>query len=547
MGTAATGGSRAREGRNQIVVFYGRDQAVADDLMSLLRVLGLDPRDFSGFRRQAGKSSPYVGEIVEAGLESCVAAVVLMTPDDLVQLDPALVGPQDPIYERTLMGQPRPNVIYEAGLATGHGTPVVYVVCGDQRPMFSDIRGKWVVNFDASPEARQDLVDALRDAGCPVQQVGQGWLRVGAFRVRDSDAPVGAQATEEPGVPGQGASGPKGGAAVTEDATLPRTVVRARLHTHHVIDGIELLLVTANGEGEKRFLDVDARSADVSLNGQVATLGDLRPDDFLKIRLTSNGDAHSTRVTAADIMAVRNTITGIVVDAHVAGDQAVSLVLQPEHGHAVSLRGHPSLTREGLAPNGAVVTAALDDAANVCWMLGASMVVEIVARGRSAISLDHRLCTLSVILGDQTVMVNEAPGFKCLGSRAELACGVAQPVVAGGAFNNYWRLDLTSAGDVAVAQYLEPMEPVGDDAIFVAASSLSQAVLVLRNAKTGSVDAVPGHQPAGFKDGLLVVNRGAVFSGVLPTTNIGFSGLLPEDLVRVHGDGRHFAIVDTHR
>lgn len=116
-----------------------------------------------------------------AAFSKAVAVVVMFSPDDEAKLRAEFLKATDGPDERTLMGQPSPNVLFEAGMAFGSKPDkTVLVQVGDVRP-FSDIGGRHVVHLSDSPESRQELATKLESAGCIVDLSGSDWLREGAF------------------------------------------------------------------------------------------------------------------------------------------------------------------------------------------------------------------------------------------------------------------------------------------------------------------------------------------------------------------------------
>jgi hypothetical protein len=106
---------------------------------------------------------------------------VLMTPDDLGHLKPMYQQPHDPPHEKAPTGQPRLNVIFEAGMAMGRcENRTIIVEVGSCRP-FSDTFGRHVVRMDGSMKLRQDLAVRLEAAGCPVNRNGSDWHTEGDF------------------------------------------------------------------------------------------------------------------------------------------------------------------------------------------------------------------------------------------------------------------------------------------------------------------------------------------------------------------------------
>jgi hypothetical protein len=115
------------------------------------------------------------------------AAVVLLTPDDLVRLRSDLLHEDDDNSERELQGQARPNVYYEAGFADALGRERTVIVEMGRVKSFTDSAGRHVVRYDGSPARRHVLAERLRLAGLQVDTSAQDWLTAG-----DVDAVLGA-------------------------------------------------------------------------------------------------------------------------------------------------------------------------------------------------------------------------------------------------------------------------------------------------------------------------------------------------------------------
>lgn len=175
------GDSRKRTKDNTVWVVHGRDLKARDDMFALLRSVGLQPIEWVQALKMSRKAAPYTGEILEAAFNTAAAVVVLLTPDDEARLKKRFRVAKDPLYERELTGQARPNVLFEAGMAFGrHPKNTVIVQLGDVRP-FSDVAGRHVVHLSGSVESRRDLLTKLENAGCRVDISGNSWMTVGNF------------------------------------------------------------------------------------------------------------------------------------------------------------------------------------------------------------------------------------------------------------------------------------------------------------------------------------------------------------------------------
>jgi predicted nucleotide-binding protein len=126
-------------------------------------------------------ASPYIGDILDMAMRQVQAVVVLLTGDDEARLRGEFVSVDDADYERELTPQPRPNVIFEAGLALGRFPDrTILVQVGKLRP-FSDIAGRHSIRFKNTVKARQELAQRLKIAGCPVDLSGTDWHDAGLF------------------------------------------------------------------------------------------------------------------------------------------------------------------------------------------------------------------------------------------------------------------------------------------------------------------------------------------------------------------------------
>jgi len=162
----------------RVFVIYGRDERLRSAMFTFLRSLGLDPQEWPHLLALPRKGSPYVGEVLEAAFRHVQAIVVLLTPDEQVQLRSDLQSGQD---DSALGMQPRPNVIFEAGMAFAiHPDRTVLVQAGKIRPI-SDIAGRHLVMLDNSLARRHELAEKLRLAGCAINTTGTDWHTAADF------------------------------------------------------------------------------------------------------------------------------------------------------------------------------------------------------------------------------------------------------------------------------------------------------------------------------------------------------------------------------
>ena len=81
----------------------------------------------------------------------------------------------DPEYESKETPQPRPNVLFEAGMAFAiHPDRTILVELGKLRP-FSDVAGRATIKIDDSSARLEELASCLEGAGCKVERQ-PGWM-----------------------------------------------------------------------------------------------------------------------------------------------------------------------------------------------------------------------------------------------------------------------------------------------------------------------------------------------------------------------------------
>lgn len=163
-------------------IVHGRDERLRRAIADFVRSLGLEPLEWSSAVKATRKGSPYPGEVLDKAFAKASAVIVLLTPDDEARLKPVHWRKGEEAYEKRLMGQARPNVLFEAGMAFGtHPSQTVLVEVGKSRP-FSDTLGRLVVRMNDSAAKRKELADRLAAAGCVVDtSTNNAWMEAGDF------------------------------------------------------------------------------------------------------------------------------------------------------------------------------------------------------------------------------------------------------------------------------------------------------------------------------------------------------------------------------
>jgi predicted nucleotide-binding protein len=168
---------------NSVFVVHGRNDKLRRALFDFLRALGLKPLEWEKVVLMTKKTNPYIGDILDNTMAKVQAVVVLFSPDDEAKLRAEFITRSDGPGEKKLRGQPRPNVLFEAGLALGrHPDKTILVEVGKLRK-FSDIAGRHVVRLSNEYSKRNDLANRLENLGCNVDKQGTDWTKAGDFTV----------------------------------------------------------------------------------------------------------------------------------------------------------------------------------------------------------------------------------------------------------------------------------------------------------------------------------------------------------------------------
>ncbi|MBA2719520.1 MAG: nucleotide-binding protein [Chloroflexi bacterium] len=103
-------------------------------------------------------------------------------------LAPRLRKTSDHPNESQVVGQARPNVFYEAGMAMSlFRDKTVFVQVGVVKA-FSDIGGTHITRLSNSATSRQELATKLKNTGLAVDTDGTDWLTDGDFDRKELNA-----------------------------------------------------------------------------------------------------------------------------------------------------------------------------------------------------------------------------------------------------------------------------------------------------------------------------------------------------------------------
>jgi predicted nucleotide-binding protein len=164
-----------------VFIVHGRNIKARDELTHFLRSLNIKVIEWTKAVPLIKKPNPYIGEVIDAGFQHAQAIVVLLTADDDAKLKDRFLTAADQPFERKLTGQPRQNVLFEAGMAFGKlNARTVLVKIGDVRPM-SDVAGIHILHLTGSATSRKQFVSKLKIAGVVLNDDGDDWLSAGQF------------------------------------------------------------------------------------------------------------------------------------------------------------------------------------------------------------------------------------------------------------------------------------------------------------------------------------------------------------------------------
>jgi hypothetical protein len=178
---------------SRVFIVFGRNYKAYNAIRLFIQSLGLSPLGFDEVRNDLG-GSPFVGDIIEAGMRRAQAVVVLFTPDEYAALRPSLAGAHDK-PDDLARWQSRPNVLFEAGMALmADQKRTILTVLGDV-PIASDMQGRHFLRIGNDTDSRAKLRDALSAVGCMIDQKVTNWHNVGI--AGDFDACISASVLPE--------------------------------------------------------------------------------------------------------------------------------------------------------------------------------------------------------------------------------------------------------------------------------------------------------------------------------------------------------------
>lgn len=196
-----------------VFVVHGRDYVARKAVFEFLRAIDLRPLEWNEVCQQTGSASPYVFEVLACAFEVAQAIVVILTPDEEATLRSTLCTERGD--ERTRL-QPRPNVLFEAGMAFMRDRNRTILLSFGSTDMLSDLHGVHAlrVTQGGEIELRHQFASRLQTAGCRVSLQGTDWLSAGDFEGTSSTDIM---------VEGSGATGGRGSSATSTSRQTDHT------------------------------------------------------------------------------------------------------------------------------------------------------------------------------------------------------------------------------------------------------------------------------------------------------------------------------------
>jgi predicted nucleotide-binding protein len=170
----------------KVFVVFGKNKSAKREVFAFLRMLNLSPVPWEEAVLFTSRSAAYIGETLNGLLQQAQAVVVLLTGDEEAQLRSEFFIDGDSEDDKGLFPQPRPNVLFEAGMAFSHDTlapRTILVELGEIR-MCHNLEGRHRIQLSNKLKDRWALVHSLEKAGCDLRIPSNELLReVGDFRI----------------------------------------------------------------------------------------------------------------------------------------------------------------------------------------------------------------------------------------------------------------------------------------------------------------------------------------------------------------------------
>lgn len=150
----------------KVFVVTGRNEKLRLSIFNILRALKLEPMEWMEVIQASGQPSSYLNDAIKTSIDNASAIVVIMAPEDEAQLVEKYQTDEE---DKKPHFQPRPNVIFEAGLALGIKEEKTIILQFGTIQIFSDILGKHILKYKGKANEvnfKNDFYQKLKIAGC---------------------------------------------------------------------------------------------------------------------------------------------------------------------------------------------------------------------------------------------------------------------------------------------------------------------------------------------------------------------------------------------
>src|SRR5882724_11937644 len=151
----------------RVFIIHGRNTNAVQQLSRFLRALGLEPWPFEKVSTALG-ANPYVGEVVEKGIQQARIVIALFTPDERAVLQRGFYQSTDKEHDRR-RSQSRPNVFLEAGMALAFAPDRTLLVVAGDVELPSDFGGRLLLRLSNSAGPRRQLREVIEQMGCQLE------------------------------------------------------------------------------------------------------------------------------------------------------------------------------------------------------------------------------------------------------------------------------------------------------------------------------------------------------------------------------------------
>jgi predicted nucleotide-binding protein len=184
-GHGQEGSSPLPSNAHEVFVIHGRNKNISNHIFAFLEKIGLLGIPWQNAALSAPDGSPYNGQVLDIMMQRAQAAIVLLTGDDEAALKEGLYTEEDTEDDMRILPQPRPNVLFEAGMVFSNkrlATNTILVQICEVR-ICQSLSGRNRINLTNKIEDRRSLAYSLRYKGCAVKMPTDKELRdIGNFR-----------------------------------------------------------------------------------------------------------------------------------------------------------------------------------------------------------------------------------------------------------------------------------------------------------------------------------------------------------------------------